>query len=354
MSILICNYILCLLYSVYLKFTNLCIQISDRIFQIITFLQLLFIHSMVDIWSVKDLEDYERIFSNIDSYSWLDCITPFYVYGIEPGFVIINKLVNVSGGNFRSLLWIYSFTLLLCYYRVISKLSPDIKMSIILFIVTTFNQSLFVLRQHWGLAILLLSYDYIIKRKFASFTFVWLLAMSFHVSAIIFFPIYFVYRFKGKKLLFVLFLLSLLFSIVLRSIFVIATAFLDSKEAYEYSSSTVTIIPLVICGFLLFSYLLLLRDKVFQNGINKLCFIFLFIAFCNLFTGIGMSGTIIRLNLYFTVATIFSVPLAYKSIHNLYVRLLYVCSVLILYTYTSFYSFSAGEFRSFKLAGGLF
>lgn len=133
----------------------------------------------------------------------------------EAGYALFEKIVGSLCRNYQIYLIIIAiiFMFSLCYF--IYKNSVDCYISYIIFFT---NYFLFFgttgLRQTLAQAILLtFGYSAVKKRKFFLFLFVILFAVTFHKSAIIFFPYYFIYNikinFKSMSAYFVVFTLVL-------------------------------------------------------------------------------------------------------------------------------------------------
>lgn len=111
----------------------------------------------------------------------------------EKGYIIWNWIISHSGFDFHAYLL---FTGAFIYYslcRFIYRYSTSAWLSIVIFISFGYYfGSLHILRQYLALAIIMFAYDYMLKRKLLQFTALVLLAFSFHTSAIIFLPTYFI------------------------------------------------------------------------------------------------------------------------------------------------------------------
>lgn len=127
----------------------------------------------------------------------------------EPGFVLYNKLLASFFDSPQVLLFTSSFIILASVIRTIMKYSASVWLSVFLFFCINFNSTMVTMRQYLALAFLLFSFDYIVKRKLKKFLLLWLLACSFHYTAIVFVASYFVYNLKINsrilaKLIFIL------------------------------------------------------------------------------------------------------------------------------------------------------
>ena len=98
------------------------------------------------------------------------------------------------------------------YYRCFKKYAKNYYLASILFMALVFFFSFTYLRQMFAAAIIGLSIKYIIERKFLRFCVILLVAFSFHNSAIIFFPMYFIAnkKYSKSKILIIMFICLLL------------------------------------------------------------------------------------------------------------------------------------------------
>ena len=88
------------------------------------------------------------------------------------------------------------------------KYAKNYYLASILFMALVFFFSFTYLRQMFAAAIIGLSIKYIIERKFLRFCVILLVAFSFHNSAIIFFPMYFIAnkKYSKSKILIIMFI----------------------------------------------------------------------------------------------------------------------------------------------------
>lgn len=303
MPILILNIIILLVYA---SLINLSISINKStqrfLFLIIAFIHLLFLHVFFDATLFPDLDNYYDYFKKIDNAE------------IEIGWNILNKALYYITESYFILLFIVSFIMLLFYFITIKKFSEIAWLSIYIFICTIFYNSLFILRQNLAMAICLMSIPYIIDRNKTMFFAITLIAVSFHYSALIWFVSYFMFSFKIDKrfyftLISISMLLFLFMEIVLESFIVLTTKIMMYTAPKESGGLG------VLKGVAIDIFVLLISVYSFEgfNGIkgyNKL--FFQLVSISVVLTFISYFGTAFtlfgRLNLYFSMASIFLVP----------------------------------------------
>jgi hypothetical protein len=139
-----------------------------------------------------DYTNYIRYFENTEFSKDM-----FKVYLVnsghaEPGYILLNALVKLFTNNYYVLQ--FSVTLFVCMvvYRYVIKYSEYPIVSFSLFIIFNFSSILMgQIRQSIAMAILLISIKYIFEKKLFRFILIIIAASMFHISAIIFLPIYF-------------------------------------------------------------------------------------------------------------------------------------------------------------------
>lgn len=120
-------------------------------------------------------------------------------YSTEFGYIGFNWAI----AHITSNRYIFIFLYTICMYAIIlhsfRKYAKNYPLASILFMALVFYFSFTYLRQMFAAAIIGLSIRYIIERKFLKYCAIILTAFSFHNSAIIFFPMYFIANRKYSK-----------------------------------------------------------------------------------------------------------------------------------------------------------
>lgn len=189
---------------------------------------------------------------------------------IEWIYYYINFVVAKLGGEVEVVFFIGALLLFLFVYFSLSKrcevLSPGIGMFV--FMLMYYQMSLNATRQVIAMAIILYSIKFIEERKFLKFSILIIIASGFHNSALIFFPIYFLYEtlFKTKKkfLRYTLYLSILVVILCLNSILVPILSGDDELKYYlkylddSNTGSNITFLirhlPFIIIGMYLYRY----------------------------------------------------------------------------------------------------
>lgn len=304
---------------------------KNKIFMFLAFLQLYVLHAFLDPRGMEDLPGYLETYRLFGENSLYQSIFVGYKgVKMEIGWIVMCKLLYIISSNPHFLLYFTSLLIVGIYLKSIQKYSPTCWLSVFIFLCTTFDQSLFVLRQHSAIAVCLLSIPFVIERKVWMFLAIVSIAFSLHQTAIVFYPIYFIYGFDLNKKFWVLFL-SIMFigSYVITAIFTWAFSNLWYSSYENYTGSNLTLF--FIQGFSFLLYIYSVKGKFL--GISKVEKVFLVMCIVGLFltfTGQGFSPTN-RLSKYFSIADIFLIPFSLAHLKNRVVRCLIIIGIIVCY-----------------------
>ena len=118
----------------------------------------------------------------------------------EPGYQIFNKLISCICDNFIFYLFALNIIIWTFICIFLKKYSYNVIYSLwLFFLLGYFDQTFNLLRQYLAISIVLISYKYVINRKFIKFFLVLLIAISFHSSSIAFIIAYFVYKVRIRR-----------------------------------------------------------------------------------------------------------------------------------------------------------
>lgn len=123
----------------------------------------------------------------------------YFAYHSEFAYVGLNWVIAHLTRNRYIFIFLYTicmYAVILCNFR---KYAKSYSLASVLFMAMVFFFSFTYLRQMFAAAIIGLSIKYIIERKFLKFCAILLVAFSFHNSAIVFFPMYFIANKKYSK-----------------------------------------------------------------------------------------------------------------------------------------------------------
>ncbi|SEO25293.1 EpsG family protein [Amphibacillus marinus] len=173
---------------------------NRKALSIVLFVQLFLILALRSIYVGADVLNYISNFEYINSVNFMD-----FDFRFESGYVLLNKLMGFFTLNQNIFVAVNAFISLLLFFFFIHKESRIVWLSIFLFITLGFYTNLFNLfRQAIALGVVVNSYQLLRKGNFKLYFFVILIASSFHLSSLIFMPVYFFrnLKFSLKVILF--------------------------------------------------------------------------------------------------------------------------------------------------------
>lgn len=147
-----------------------------------------------DISSRGDLNNYARLYTRIRDVEWKDVIG---YNGMEPGYLILNKLFSMFFPWTQSIIFIEAIICVLFTFRFIYKFSNNVYLAVLLYLAQgPFIFQLTGFRQAIAMSICLFAVEFIEKRKLFKFLLLVGLACTFHATAVVFIPFYFIANFK--------------------------------------------------------------------------------------------------------------------------------------------------------------
>ena len=123
----------------------------------------------------------------------------YQAYSTEFGYIGFNWAVAHITSNRYIFVFLYTICMYAIILHIFRRYAKNYPLASILFMALVFYFSFTYLRQMFAAAIIGLSIRYIIERKFLKYCVFIIAAFSFHNSAIIFFPMYFIANKKYSK-----------------------------------------------------------------------------------------------------------------------------------------------------------
>lgn len=307
-----------------------------RLFLVGSFIGLAFFHIFIDVYSVPDLGNGGYIdqyldASQIDILSLSDWLVLTASYKAEYGFVLSMVLCGKILPDFYFFKTLLSCLMIGIYLYSIKKYAPSYTLPVMVYFLIPYGQSIFVLRQHLAIALLLLCIKPIIERRILLFVVLLIVAFFFHKSALIFAPIYFIYNVKSTKKFFgLLFVAAISLSWVFGHLDLLNDSMNMGYDSYVSGEKTGTsnLTSFFISVIFSFTYFFFARRHILDEGINKVSTIAICINTIISFVGINLS-LLSRFSLYFYVFAIFIVPITCKYIKNGTIKLFYSFGVIL-------------------------
>lgn len=308
----------------------------------IAFCILVFYRTFVEPNSTPDLPIYQSEFNYLSRIDLANMARYIFDQKQEFGYLFFSMISSHIYNDFSFLLLLIGLLITSCTFSSIKKYSPFIWISIIIYVLGFYRSSWFQIRQYIAIAICMATYPLIIKKKLVYYIITLILAFSIHKSCIVFFPIYFIYNIKSNK--------TLVLSLILLSLFIGSLlAYIPSiidllNMAYvryldnENKMSNLT--PFYISLAYYVTFVIILKKKVFEFGINRLVFVLSNISL--ILTGLCIGVPLLfRLVVYFSISTILLIPLTMRYIKNVLVRYLYAAFAIVINIYMAFYGTKA-------------
>lgn len=288
MIIFIIVILYCIIISILFKRRVNCPKYKKR-YLYLFFAPLLLIQTFKKTDSLPDLSVYVEAFQRAGTMSFSSLYKSNFdvEYSMEPGYIILNKLIYCFSGNEHFLYFSVGLVIVLCYITTLRKYCPYVVIGCFLYLFGPFSQSLFVLRQHLSIAIVLLSFPFVINRQFFKFCLIMAISISIHYTSAVFLPVYFLYQVKDKKIIITCLIAG---SIALKLMMIVilnyAISLYGSYAVYLDADGANYKVPLLLFGLVLIR-ILYTQDDFLKDGINRLITTLLFVGFSATFAGIG-------------------------------------------------------------------
>ncbi len=277
-----------------------------------------------------DFESYNNIYKMIKSNTLKSANI-----SVEPAYFLMNKICF----NFQSVIFLSALIGVGIKILMINKYSDNKLISLIMYFTGVFIMyDMGVIRQGMSIAIALISIQYIEERNFVKFLFTIIIASLFHISILVFIPLYFISDQNfSRKFIYgttIIVLIISLFDIsgvILRIIETIKIPFISSKIAYYASydtgNITLSLIKRVVflIGFVEFFKFNNIKDghqMIFLNGY------FLSVLIMGSFSSIDILGSRGTMGLYFLQVFIFATILKY--LNKKWIKLILLSIVVLL------------------------
>lgn len=282
----------------------------------------------------RDTSGYSFIFSTYSHISWGQLINSTF----EVAYAVLNKLIFVFTGNFQWLLVITAIITIVPIWIVYRKEVVDAPLSISIFLILpTFVMFFSGLRQSIAIAIGVIAYEFVKRKKLLFFLLVVAIACLFHKSAFFLFFMYPVYRAKiTKKWLLPTVLALIIIFIFNRQIFSFLQALLvDMYDARARENNAYAMLILFIL-FGIFSFIIPDEKKLDDNVIGLRNLLLLAIA-VQMFAPLHTLA--MRFNYYYIIFIPLLIPKVIKNCSFRY-RQIAILSKYVMEVYFTFYFWS--------------
>lgn len=327
MKFLTLNLILIIIEWIIIKSSG--IKKPRKTFCIVAFIQLFVFHAFLDPDKMYDLPGYLETYDSFSENPLMYSLVTGYVgVKMEPGWIVLCKLLSYLSKNSLTIIFFSSIIIVGSYCKTVYKYSPMVWLSIFIFLCTTYGQSLFVLRQHTAIALCLASIPFILNRDLFKFALAISLASSLHLTAIVFFPMYFIYSIELNNSFYLKVLVLTIIGYTLSAtvfMWFFSNSWYDSYIDGEGSNLT----NFAIMGIVLLFYLFTIKWKIRDlQGPEKCFFLMCVLGVVLSLAGTGFSPTN-RLIKYYYVSMLFLLPYGLMKISNTFARVLSTIAIML-------------------------
>ena len=147
-----------------------------------------------------DYENYVaafRMFKGVGIFKYLSNFAGEY----EIGFYLLCKIADIFGGE-RMLFFISSLIILILMFKFIESVDIELSLPIayFIFLITSFTSSFNILRQIIAVSITMYGIKYVLEKDLKKYIICCVVACTFHISALIVIPFYFIYDKENKSI----------------------------------------------------------------------------------------------------------------------------------------------------------
>lgn len=180
----------------------------------------------------SDTPQYQFIFELVKNDSWGTTFQNLFVKGAkDPFYYFFQKVFQIFTDSFQVYLLFVAIIFMSAFGNFIYRNTTKISHALLAFLLYMGNFygffSITGIRQTLATAFLLWSFEYIKQRRLIPFAILVVFASLFHISALVFFPLYFLAPIKKPKLIFRLSLIGIPFMLAFRyqvAAFLVTTA----------------------------------------------------------------------------------------------------------------------------------
>ena len=275
-----------------------------------------------------DTSHYKEIY---DNYSYMAFIEIFELENVEIGYSVLNIIIAKVFGNFQWLLLVSAAIYIIPVTILIKKYSQKPWLSYLLFICFGFfTFAMSTIRQSIAMGIIMLAFIFIEKRKVLWYILCILLASTFHISALIFLPAYWITKVKINQTTTVLFIISA-FILFLAKDYIFSILNQLARISYDTvdtggNNQYIFILMTIILCYIYKTF----REK---KEINQLLQYMLMIT-AAIYPITQFNPSVMRLYLYYYIFMILLIPNFLSSIRETEIRFLgYVGYILIAFLF---------------------
>lgn len=238
---------------------------------------------------------------------------PNTFFASEMGYVVLNYLISFLTSNRYIFILTYTLVIYFLLYLSFKEYMTDYPLAIVMFLAMMFFFTFTYLREVMAVMIAWMSIKYIYNRKLLKFIFVILLAMSFHNSAIVLMPMYFIPIVRFNKRTVIVFMTILFLMGISPVPRILATAFTGligsgGQRMGQYDPSEESALGGIRIDYVLeavfFLYIILMNYNSISTDKKKIVLQNTAIIFCGILLFFVRSSEGGRLSWYYVVGII--------------------------------------------------
>lgn len=281
---------------------------KDKLFLVIVFFVMFIIVATRAMNIGNDTLSYLNIFRKCSIYKW-DILSADMYY--EKGYLFFNVLLSFISSKPRFFMIIMSALFNYAVYRFIKDNSNNYLLSVLMYInLLFFYQSMTMMRQFLALSIVLLfSLKFVKEKKIFKFILSIIIASLFHSSALIAILLYPIYYLKySKKMVFIIFLSSMIVLITLNQVYPFVASMLNRETYYMTMVGETKLANIIstLIYFVMFLFCSFVSKK--GEGYEKDFYLYtLIVAAAIFFISINMA-VLSRASQYYAILAIISLP----------------------------------------------
>lgn len=305
----------------------------------ILFLSLFIVIGMRDVSIGNDTISYVYFYENLN----LDYLQGVFNIYYEKGYILLNIIVKFFSSIPQSIIFVTAFLESILITLFLKNNSKNLAFSFYLFVTLLFlMDSMNIIRQVIAVFISINGFKYIKKREFIKYFICIMIAISFHKTAIIMLPMYWIYgvKFNIKRTLNISFVGILIFLFINR-FFNIISIFMNQYSTYQdrIGSNKLASVMAFLISLTIFTWGIICNLKLKKideenkdyNKVNDYLNYIILIALIINFLSIKMN-ILGRFNLYFEIYYLIYIPNNIFFIKNrkLKIIMVYIVSILTL------------------------
>lgn len=268
----------------------------------------------------------------------------YLIVKAELGYVVLNKMLSELCTHPQTIFAFVSLVYLSAVLKLIKAYSSAMFISVFIFFVMFWFQSFQALRQYLALGMCLFSLFFVFRRDFKSFLFLLCGAFFIHQTAIIFFPVYFLYNFNlsGKKKMLIYIWGTVLLFLCAQLLLRYSTLFFLGYDSYLDKEVTGfgNVKMFFLYLFFFVSYLMVVKERTKEENL-----FFNMFAFALSLQFIAHDFVLIqRLNLYYSISLLFIIPTIISRLHVNLIKNLFVVFVVCLFLYIMYLDFEKDRY----------